>query len=178
MSLKKCASNTKGILGLCPPNLQNFDPDPASKNNADPCGRCGFRCYTVDIIASRTIRKTFIFCRTGDRSVKWSALRTEEQHRRGQERRGGYIPGRGEQYNRRRPLSPAAGSQPWGGGGGGGGHSAGEGGGAGSHPPGPGGGGEISYKQCCGSGPLVRCMDPDPDPALNPDPDPSIIKPI
>ncbi len=47
-------------------------------------------------------------------------------------------------------------------------------------------------KQCCGSGsesgstcflglqdpdpdPLVRCMDPDADPALDPDPDPSII---
>jgi len=26
--------------------------------------------------------------------------------------------------------------------------------------------------------PLVRCMDPDPDPALDPDPDPSIIKQI
>ncbi len=26
--------------------------------------------------------------------------------------------------------------------------------------------------------PIVRCMDPDPDPALDPDPDPSIIKQI
>jgi hypothetical protein len=56
---------------------------------------------------------------------------------------------------------------------------------------------DFTVNQCCGSGsesgsgstgymflglldqdPLVRGMDPDPDPALDPDPDPSIIKQI